>query len=367
MKHRLFAPLALSALAACHVVLLGDLDIGWNIDGSTSPALCSAHGIHKWHILAAGPDRVATDVDCGGTWTSGALFFDIEEGYYNVTVEALDSSNHVLATLTNNGVRVVSGDPPAITDLDFTAADFGGGDTVEVYWNINGTEDGSPRGKSWDTCAEVGATLADVEVNGQAVTHDCHAAGNMTTSVTGFSGKPQVRVRLLDAAGPITTWSPLADAEAASGANTWQYVAEFYWDSFSSLKDTMTGDFLFTVSYEGNSCTQTSPNVAHQVSLLSLKTGTAVTPPPDVCGPDSMCVKADGADFASCYGPDQTQTVVDELWGEYKLKVSGTLPASSSYEICWEKEFDILIGAGTINPTVDLDLTRLSSSGACTP
>jgi len=369
MKHRLIGPLVLTTLAACSVVLLGDLDVAWRIDGSSSPALCSTYGIDTWHIVADGPERVSVpNIPCSGSWTSGILLFDVEEGYYDVTIEALDSNGTILATRPAASVRVVSGDPPTPVDVDFTASDFGGsGDQVDVFWNINGTEDGTPKGKSWDTCAEVGATQVEVEVNGQVSTHDCHASSNMSAAVTGFTGQPQVRMRLLDTTGSaLTTWSPLAAANAGTAANAWWYVGEFYWDSFLTLKDTMIGDYLFQVSYEGHSCTQTSPNVAHQVSLLTLN-GTAVSPPPDVCGVDSKCVKADGADFASCYGPDQTQTMADTLWGEYTLKVSGTLSASESYEICWEKEFDIVIGAGKTNPLVRHDLVRLSSTGACTP
>lgn len=369
MKLRLLGPLVLASVAACHVVLLGDLDVGWDIDGSTSPTLCTTYNIDHWHVLADGPDRVSTDVPCSAAWSTGTVLYSIEEGYYDVTVEAVEQgTGTVLAAVVETNVRVISGDPPAMPTIHFTASDFSaGGDKLNVYWNINGTVDGKAKGVSWDTCDEVGATSAEVEVDGQPSTHDCHAGGNMSAALTGFTGAPQVRIRLLDSANsPLTTWSPLATADGVSGASdTWEYVAEFYWDSFTTLKDTMRGDFDFDVSYEGKDCSQTSPNVAHQVVLLKLD-GSAVNPSPDVCGPDSVCTPADGASFAGCYGPGEKQTIADQLWREYKLKVSGALPDTASYEVCWEQEFDIVIGAKT-NPTAELDVTRISSAGACAP
>ena len=366
MKLRLLGPLVLSAVVACHVVLLGDLEVFWEIDGNSSVALCSTYNIGHWHVVAHGPERISKDVDCGGAWTTGTWMFGVEEGYYDVTVEAVEEgTGQVLAAVVQGSVRVISGDPPATPLIQFQDSDFVvGGDTLNVYWNINGTEDGTAKGISWDTCSEVGATGAEVEVNGTSTIHDCHAGGNMSASVTGFSGKPQVRVRLLDSSDqPLTTWTNTASADA-DGTGKWQYIAEFFWDSFLTLKDTMKGDYLFQVSYEGQSCMQTTPSVAHQVSLLSLD-GSPVNPAPSVCGPDNICVSADGASFASCYGPDQTQDISDILWREYKIKVSGTLPASASYEICWEEEFDIVVGAGTTNPVDLLDIDRYSSAGAC--
>jgi len=209
---------------------------------------------------------------------------------------------------------------------------------------------------------------AEVEVNGSATTHDCHAGGNMSAAVT-LSGAttPTVRVRLLDSSGnAITTWTAEKSADPKSGStDTWEYVAEFYWDSFLTLKTSMTGDYWFDVTYEGQTCTTTSPGVVHQVGLLKLD-GTAVDPAPDVCNASGgSCTPVDGASYATC--TDQDQKIVDTTWGEYKLKLSGTLDQTLTYEICWEKEFDILIGAGTDNPVQTHDVPRISSSGNCAP
>jgi hypothetical protein len=369
MKHRLLGPLVLTAVAACHVTLLGDLEVNWSIDDSSAASLCTTYGIDHWHILADGPERVSTDISCQGAWTTGTVLWSIEEGFYKVTVEAVDTGGSVLASRSDSNVDVVSGSLPRKINIAFTAADFsgGGGGKVNIYWNINGTSDGKAKGKSWDTCAEVGASKVEVVVDGVSSTHDCHAGGNMSTAVS-VSAAPTVKARLLDSSGKeMTTWTPEKTADAhASEADTWEYVGEFFADSFIDLKNTMKGDYWFNVTYEGQSCTATSPNVVHQVSLLSLKDGTAVNPPPDVCNASGgSCTPVDGASFASC--TDQDQKIVDTIWGEYKMKLSGTLDTSMSYEICWEKEFDILIGAGTENPTQSHDVPRFSSTGNCTP
>jgi hypothetical protein len=366
-RTRLLGPLVLAGVMACSVVLYGDMEVYWTIEGSDGAGLCSTYNIGSWHVLADGPRRYSVDVDCQGGWNTGEFLWGVEEGYYDVTVEAIEvGSGSVLATQNQPRVRVLA-DAAAVTqvDLTFTASQFtGGGGVVNVYWNINGTEDGLPKGKSWDTCAEVGAAEAVVEVDGLETAYDCHAGGNMSAAVS-VTAQPDVRVKLVDSAGvDLTTWSPLAAADPMAGAaDTWEYVGEFFWDSFTTLKDTMTGDYWFTTTYEGQDCDQVTPTVKQQITLLKFD-GTVVSPAPDVCGPDNVCTPSDGATAGSCYFGDETQKIVDSLWGEYTLLIQG---AQDNLDVCWEKEFDIVIGAGATNPLVAHDLPRIDSSGTCTP
>jgi len=366
-RTRLVGPLALAAVAACTVVLYGDMEVYWTIDGSDAASLCTTYNIGSWHVLADGPNRVSVDVDCQGGWNTGQFLWNVEEGYYDVTVEAIEvGTGNVLATQGQTRVRVLS-DAAAVTqvDLTFTASQFtGSGGVVNVYWNINGTEDGQPKGKSWDTCAEVGAAEAVVEVDGLETAYDCHAGGNMSAAID-VSAQPQVRVKLVDSAGAdLTTWSPQAAADPVAGAaDTWEYVGEFFWDSFATLKDTMTGDYWFATSYEGTDCDQVTPTAKQQITLLKLD-GNVLNPAPDVCGPDNACTPSDGASAGACYFSDETQKIKDTLWREYKLLIQG---AQDNLDVCWEQEFDIVIGAGATNPLVMHDLPRIDTSGTCTP
>lgn len=364
MKHRLLAPLVITAVAACHVSLLGDMEVSWTINGSRSTSLCATHRIQEWHIEARGPEVITTTVSCMGSWQTGTIFYGIEEGLYDVTVRAIQiGTGKELASRTVSGMRVWSGDPPRLASVAFSDADFTGGGAYNftVYWNIQGTVDGTRTGTSWDTCAEVGASYAEIEIGGTSHRKDCHAAGNMAAGFNVASKPGQVRVRLLDSAQQgITTWTGLAPGEDVSGKpNHWDYVADFYWDSFLTIKNTTKGDYLFKVSFEGKSCSQTTPQGKNQVTLLKLN-GQPVSPTPQVCAPS--CVLADGVTPLGCVDKDQQQKMPSVLWGEYQLKLQGTV---QSLDICWEKTSDIVIGAGTVNPVVPHDVTRISTSGAC--
>jgi hypothetical protein len=86
---------------------------------------------------------------------------------------------------------------------------------------------------------------------------------------------------------------------------------------------------------------------------------------PAVCGPSGACYLADGVDSGQCYEPYDVQFMRDLPWGEYKFKVSGAVGTGSGAEKCWEKKFDILVGAGPVNPQQMLDLPRISTEGKC--
>ena len=342
-----------------------DLEVLWTIDASKTTTNCVKYGVDRWRVELTGAATLTHKQPCTTIpWTSEAAFHDIKPGVYTIKIEAVDSNGVVLAAVTRPNSHVAG----ALTQfvLDFKAADFSpaGGHTLNVYWNLNGTVDGTPKGQSWDTCVEVGAVSAEVEVDGKATTHSCDAGGNQSAAVA-LAAKPgAVRVRLVDAAGAaLTTWTPMTPGPTAvpGKTDTWEYVAEFYWDAFSAKK---SGDYWFSTTYEGKTCSQLTPPVQHQVTLLTLG-GTAITA--DVCLPSGACVKTNGADLGVCYSASQAQKIKSVGWGEYKLKLSGATGTSPGVNICWEKEFDILVGAGSVNPTLDHDVPRILSTGACTP
>lgn len=396
MKTRLLALLAVAVLptglvGACHIDLLSDLEVGWSYNGVRDTSICSTYGIARWRVEINGPEPYTFEGACTGPWDTGVVFYSIIEGGYNVTVMALDSADQLITSKQRLGVEVIGAIGPRV-NLDFTEVDFTSpsvcGDTkctgtetctscpgdcgacttgqVNIYWNINGTVDGTPKGLSWDTCAEVNATHAVVTVDGVESKHDCHASGKMSTSVS-VDALPSVQVKLVDSTGTaITTLSPASPGPTLVAGNTdvWEYVAEFFYDSFTPKYN---GDFLFTTTYEGKSCSATSPPVQNQTALVKLN-GTPVTV--DVCGPDSACVNADGVTPGKCYTADSTnpQYLSTIEWGEYQMKLQGGVGTTPNVEICWEKEFDktdILIGAGSVNPVRALDLPRVSTSANC--
>lgn len=237
-----------------------------------------------------------------------------------------------------------------------------GGVLLEVYWNINGTEDGTAVGQSWDACAEVGADKAVIKVDGSISEHDCHASGNMSAAIADVADPGDVEVYLADASGdPVTTTATGAAAPVAGKAGTYRWVGDFYWDAF--FDKNKQGTYRFAASYEGQSCAGVSPGVDSQVALLQLD-GKPVSGA-QVCA--AQCVAADGAAFAPCQPTSTAQSIPSVTWGDYSLKLSGALSAAQGHEICWEKTFSILVGAGTQNPLRSLDLARVSSSGACAP
>jgi hypothetical protein len=367
---RLLAPLAVAAmlfgLGACHIELLGDLEVAWTYNGARDTTACATHGIATWRVEARGSEVVTWEQPCGtNPWDTGGDLHGIIEGTYVVTVLALDANGVELASRPQSDVDVF-GIGPLIT-LDFIASDFssGAGKKVNVFWNINGTVDGTPKGQSWDTCDEVGAAEAIVVVDNKEHKFNCKGSGfpgkvTMSAAVS-VDSEPTVQVKLVDASGAvITTLSPASPGPSSVDADTWEYVAEFYHDAFTSSKN---GVYAFMTTFEGGkTCSQLTPQVDLQIALLKLNNNPVTA---DVCDASSTCVKTNGADTMAC--TSGTQQLSSLAWGEYVMKVSGAVgPAPGT--ICWEQEFknqDMLIGAGDSNPVVTLDVPKTITTGVC--
>ncbi len=67
-----------------------------------------------------------------------------------------------------------------------------------------------------------------------------------------------------------------------------------------------------------------------------------------------------------------TIKVAGLTWGLYRAKISGQAKASTGFEACWEAtkfsdmdgKTDILVGAGSQNPTRQLSIPKSNSSSA---
>lgn len=395
MRARLLALAAVVGIAGCEVILLGDLEVRGSLDQS-----CTTYGIAQWEVSIFPVDHPPVTLPCNGSsFATGGMFYGIAEGTYTVTVKALDTSGKVLATQSQSGPVLSAANHISIVTFSFTAKDFTGpitdcgngicedtkgetctscakdcgacpgGAKLNVYWNINGTLDGSAKADSWDTCGEVGAAYAEVTVDGQKEYLPCNQ-NNMTGSLSVAEGSHTVSVALTDSSKvAITTATPAKTVSGCTAAAACELVVDFFWDSFLSLKNTMKGDFLFTTSFDGGkSCSQVTPQVTTQASLLYLS-GSAVNPAPEVCGPNDVCYKMDGASTGECWGPDKTQKIKNHAWGEYQIAIRGIINGGN---ICYDakdksgnKKVDIVIGAGTVNPIVDFDLQRDTASPLC--
>jgi hypothetical protein len=355
----LVATLAVAlASGACLIVRSQDIAVQWSIDGSDSAALCDTYGIDHFTVYLDGPESVDSGrLDCRGAWAD--LFLALEEGSYIATVSAFDQAGQLLATRTQQ--RMVNGDvpPPVTLEVDFTAADFGGGAggaRIDVLWNINGTIDGSPSGKSWDRCAEVGASTVLITVDGQAQSHDCDAASNMSTTLEGLTdGRSyQLKVKLQDASGKDLTTEASGRVRAGSASNAGQFVGDFYYDSFYEPAGTGTqGTFRFEVSFDGARCSAQSPPVELLYALVTRDDGSALTATAQVCDGSGSCVNADGSTQLAC--SEGALSLSTLTWGRYRLIVEGSGGGS-----CWRSEQQILVGAGSENPLVELDLATVS-------
>jgi hypothetical protein len=393
MRARLLAALAVAGIAlACEIVLIGDMEVRWTLD-----APCGDYNVAQFEVTALGPERESTIVSCGGdtSFTTGNRFYGIVEGNYSVTIKALSGSGQVLATKSDSG-PVLSDAGPSIVILKFKASDFSGpidcgngicedgkGETctscpsdcgacglakLNVYWNINGTTDGTPKGPSWDKCAEVGAAYAAVNFDGTDHYVPCDK-DNMAGLVNVSEGSHTISVALTDSSKTKITTETAAKTLSCTLAKSCELVVDFFWDSFLSLKNTQKGDFIFTTSFDGGkSCSEVTPKVTLQTSLLYLS-GSAVNPAPEACGPNDVCYKMDGAATSECWGPKEKQKIKDYAWGEYQITIRGLIDGGN---ICYDakdkkdnKKIDILIGAGTVNPTVEFDLVRDAASPAC--
>jgi hypothetical protein len=428
MRLRLLAALVAAAAAlSCRVILVGDMEVNWSLDASCATYGVDQWEVSAVgpELVRA---TFGCKSDSGRTYGSGTRFYSIAEGYYEVSVRALSVGGQVLATRTHPGRVPVVSDRVGVTivgpsDLDFRAADFGAtlpscgngvcddakgetcsscakdcgacavcgngacedtkGETcsscakdcgscaaklmLDLFWNINGTVDGTPKSKSWDECAEVGAASVAVSLDGKVSYLVC-AANNMAGSLEVSEGAHSIKVWLVDSLkNAITTETPAVSKSCKKGEKC-ELVADFYWDSFVALKNTQKGDYLFETSWAGGGCK------SGQVSLALLKVDKPPQSDPvvaDVCGPDSVCFKSDGVLTGKCWGAGSTQKIKDQIWGSYKLRVKGAMvDTGGNPQVCWdmgEQYADILIGAGNVNPIVKHNVPRVSSSGVCAP
>ena len=414
---RLASVVGVMGLAACVVVFVGDLEITWSVEGATNKADCAKYGVDKWYFVLSGSghaDETATVV-CGDTWTTGVAFHNVEEGNYSVNASALDASDALVGrALTKSATVIDDGTGAWTVSFNFSAADLtstgpvcgdgkcespetattcatdctaapvcGDGKceapedatscakdcttataSLIVSWKINGTKDGVATGPSWDTCAEVNATSVKITLDGNSKSYPC-ADNSQSAAIPDLTaGAHTVAISLLDSTGKALT-TEAKDTLTASASPT-QEAFDFPFNSFMAPMKTGTkGDYLFETLYGGKKCSATLPQVGSQVTLLKLD-GTPLIA--NVCLPgNSSCSKTDGASFGIC--SEGKLTMADLKWGAYKLKIQGT-PVGKT-DICWEtdekgsSEIDILVGAGKVNPVVQIDLKRISTAGNC--
>ena len=373
--------LGTAALFACHPIFFWDMRVAWTLDGTTKASACSTYNIGEWVVHATGDYLipVTRSFPCG-EWDSGQKFFQIEEGHYTVTVRALEQgSNKVLGEKIAT-VHVAQDDmDPDQVDLNFTASDFctGGGEgdaNIDVYWNINGTEDGTATGESWDKCAEVGAEKVVVTIGCKRTKEfDCHGKGNMSGLVKVAVGDHNIAVKLVDKNGTDLT-TEAASTVRAKADKPGEFTADFYYYSFKSALKSTTGTYHYATSFgkAQTSCLDTTPVVAHTTVYLEQPNGGA---PVNVqfCGPDSSCYKTNGADLGKCWAKDKAVTMGGLTWGLYSMTIQGGISGTSGFEACWKKtshadlkgKTDILVGAGVTNPTRKLNLPKTGTSTTC--
>jgi hypothetical protein len=360
-----------SVFSACILLLTDDISLSWTIGDSSSTSLCSTYNIYKWTFTAEGPDRVTGERLCASEeWDTSRNLYSLAEGSYRLTVNAVNSSGSVLAS-RDTTLSITSGYGPYSSTIPFSSSDFSGTPTgtatLKIFWNINGTQDGTATGNTWDGCTEVGATYALVTVDGEAKQYDCDNGGNQGVQLTNLtSGSHTITVKLADATGTAIT-TQAGDMVEATSTKAGEFVADFYYYSFlEPIKSGTSGDYLYTTTYENKSCTETSPAVIQQVVLLKLD-GTPINTQSCV---GATCQTTNGADFADCYASTTQQKMANLTWGAYKLKLQGAL---SNGTVCWEtqksasSEVEILVGAGTSNPLIAHNLDRISTGGECLP
>jgi hypothetical protein len=251
---------------------------------------------------------------------------------------------------------------------------------LEVWWSINGTEDGTHIGPAWDLCSEVGASEVLVRIDGEPFSVDCHQGGNMAATFTVIEGVHRVEATLQADQGRDITTTAAGDVTAVAGNLKNQIFFDFFFYSFlNPIRNDTKGRYHFSTTFEkGLSCGQTSPPVAGiTVALYDSddKGGGAVVT--DVCDAgDKNCFKTTGASPGNCI--NGTRKVKPLTWGLYKMVTQGG-PAGSSFEVCWERKTsndthqdgyakqgtEILVGAGDINPQRNIDLARINTTGNC--
>jgi hypothetical protein len=102
---------------------LADLEVIWSIDGSDSTAYCTDLAIGGWLIKARGPDSVDVFVDCFDEWTTFSELYGLLEGFYTITVSALDPADFVITSLSSSIDLFYAGDVDVL-DFTFTETDF---------------------------------------------------------------------------------------------------------------------------------------------------------------------------------------------------------------------------------------------------
>ena len=160
---------ACSALS-CVTVVVEDVDVTWSVDGSTDPSVCQTYGIDYWVVsLENGIDPTQSGQIPCETAVWAARFNDVEEDFYDVTIAAYDVGGNLIGEASQ--LEDIDGSLPSpdTFDYDLSPDTFAGAPKINVFWNINGTVDGSATGPSWDTCAEVGAVEVAVTVDGDTV------------------------------------------------------------------------------------------------------------------------------------------------------------------------------------------------------
>ncbi|MBW2733987.1 MAG: hypothetical protein JRH20_16485 [Deltaproteobacteria bacterium] len=369
-------------LVACTVVVTQDVTVEWTIERSDAPSLCSTYGIDTFTVTLLGPEHQSTTVSCEDEYWF-VDFLGVEEGIYEITVAAWDVDNVQVGSLTGEHFidgRVITfnflnsdltgstscGD--GFCDSDETCsscpADCGscGGDAkIDVLWNINGTVDGTETGQSWDSCTEVGATHAVVSVDGEAQSVDCNVGGNMSTVLSGLIDDQSyaLKIKLVDANGADLTTEVAANVLASVAGG--QFIGDFFYDSFHEPNMTgIEGQYHFKTTYDSLQCSQTTPIVDYQVTLIRTEDNTAVTNV-QVCDlGNTGCFEADAVAAKPCTDLEQVLSVLP--WGSYKIKLEGGIGTPTNLDICWEHEGNILIGAGTDNPMDQIDLAGITGA-----
>lgn len=345
-----------------------ELVVRWTVDGSDAVSVCSDIAVERWVVEARDGETIETvEVDCSEGFTTEDLLADLPSGSYTITVVGIGAGGAEIGRSFASEV-VYSGSELIVDVPLFTS--------IDVYWNINGTVDGTALGTSWDNCDEVDAVSALITVDGaEPIEADCHSDGNMNITLTGLSiGAHTVKVKLIDADGNELTTE--AEATFSTDENGAEFVAEFFWDSFfEPTQSNVIGSYWFQTLFEGGGCDSTSPPVDNQLALLELDGTTvdgAVVCDGDLLADPADCPLANGAEIYPC--TDGDQVMPDLTWGAYQVVLQGTVATSlDEDDICWETSADdghaieVLVGAGSENPVDVIDLARFSTAGYCTP
>jgi hypothetical protein len=400
----LFAALALVAVA-CHPIFFWSLEVDWNIDGSKSTTLCATYNIHEFEVVADGPERRTRTFPCNDRWHTGTRFLDLEEGNYKITINALPQGPGKALATRSDSIMVrddeVSVQPDQLT-IGFRNSDFTGGTgqaRIKFYWNINSTLDGSAKGTSWDTCADVGASKAVMTVQkvdssdkpvgpSQKFQSDCHAGGNMSAAVNVEPGDFRVTLKLIDAKNQdLTTTTdmsvPASKLSGVSAKNEGEFIADFYWYSFKQGKDaSLTGTYWMNLTFGASkaSCSTASPavdGIGMSMSRLdSFTAGTYKAVTADICPETGACFKTNSSN-GPCQASDKKYDIKGIKWGLYKATLNGH---AKGLEVCWKQETfqdtdiakyktHILVGAVTVNPVrvINVPKDATNTSKTCNP